>query len=279
MTSSVETLQFRPPFDWEGLLRFFGPRAIPGVESAEGGVLRRSFAKDGEVGVLKVRRGRREDELELEVWGSSKLGSLARRALDLECHPQQIGACLKGDSTVGALLEKWPGVRLPGAWDEFEMGVRAILGQQVSVKAAHTLAGRLVARFGHEIESSFPGVSQQFPTALELSRVSVAELASIGLPVKRAETLHHFSVWEAMPEAARRPLLDLPGIGPWTESYLRMRGKSDRDAFPAGDLGIQKALGIQGMGPAKAAREAEARSMAWKPMRAYAVILLWRSLS
>ncbi len=279
MALSVETLHFRPPFDWEGLLSFFHPRAIPGVESVERGVLRRSFTKDGEVGALEIRRGSADDKLVLSVWGGASMGSIARRVLDLECNPQDIGACLSSDPTIGPLLERWPGVRLPGAWDEFEMGVRAILGQQVSVKAAHTLAGRLVAKFGHDIVSPFPMVSKKFPSAEELSRVPVDDLASVGLTRKRAETLQHFAVWSSQIEADRRPLIELPGIGPWTESYLRMRGSSDRDAFPAGDLGIQKALGINGLGPVKAAREAELRSGSWRPMRAYAVFLLWRSLS
>ena len=279
MTASVETLQYRPPFDWEGLLRFFEPRAIPGVESVEGGVLRRSFYRDGVRGVLEVRTGRKEGELELKVWGPVSMHALAGRVLDLDCDPSQVAACLGKDPTLGPLWAKWPGVRLPGAWDEFEMGVRAILGQQVSVKAAHTLAGRLVAKFGHEMSTPFPSVTKQFPLAQELREVPIEALASIGLTRKRAETLNHFAVWSALPEAERGPILDLPGIGPWTESYLRMRGRSDRDAFPAGDLGIQKALGIQGLGPAKAAREAEALSARWKPFRAYAVFLLWRSLA
>jgi 3-methyladenine DNA glycosylase/8-oxoguanine DNA glycosylase len=282
MTSRVETLQVRPPFDWEGLLSFFAPRAIPGVESVKEGVLRRSFREGADSGVLELRQGRDRGELELEVWGCLELADLAlraRRVLDLDCETSEVGQCLGADPVVGPLLRKWPGVRLPGAWDPFEMGVRAVLGQQVSVKAAHTLAGRLVSRFGHSMSSPFPSVTKQFPLAGELATVPVEELASLGLPRKRAETLHHFACWSALPVDERGVLLDLPGIGPWTESYLRMRGQSDRDAFPAGDLGIHKALGIQGLGALKATREAEVQSQAWKPFRAYAVFLLWRSLA
>ena len=275
----METLQVRPPFDWEGLLSFFAPRAIPGVEAVEAGVLRRSFREGAEWGVLEVRRGRRGEDLELEVWGQVGVGELARRVLDLDCNPDAVGQCLGQDPAVGPLWQRWPGVRLPGAWDPFEMGVRAVLGQQVSVKAAHTLAGRLVSRFGHSMSTPFPSVTKQFPLAEELAAVPVEELASIGLPRKRAETLQHFAAWSALPEQERGELLELPGIGPWTESYLRMRGQSDRDAFPAGDLGIHKALGLKGLGPVKATREAEAMSAAWRPFRAYAVFLLWRSLA
>lgn len=279
MNAAVETLHFHPPFDWEGLLSFFRPRAIPGVEAVDGPALRRCFNQDGTTGFLEVRPGDKPGTLTLSVWGDIELGSLARRVLDLDCEPAHIAASLESDPVIGPLHKRWPGVRLPGAWDPFEMGVRAILGQQVSVRAAHTLAGRLVAKFGHPMSTPFPSVTTQFPLAHEIAQVEVADLASIGLPRKRAETLSAFAAWSATDAAARPPLLDLPGIGPWTESYLRMRGHSDADAFPAGDLGIQKALGIQGLGPVKAAREAEARSQAWRPHRAYAVFLLWRSLS
>ncbi len=286
MTSRVDTLPFRPPFDWQGMLGFFGPRAIPGVETIENEVLRRSFRWGVHQGALEVRPSLDKTSMDLEVWGTESLlaeiasiHNLAARVLDLSCNPHVILAKLGKDLTVGPLLQRWPGVRLPGAWDGFEMGVRAILGQQVSVKAAHTLAGRLVARFGHQYLSPFPSVTKLFPLAEEIVTVPVEELASIGITKKRAETLHHFSEWSSVEAGSRGRLLDLPGIGPWTESYLRMRVSSDRNAFPAGDLGIQKALGIQGLGPVRAAREAELLSEKWKPLRAYAVFLLWRSLT
>ena len=279
--SNVETLPFLPPFDWKGLLRFFGPRAIPGVEAIEGNALRRSFRSGASWGCLEVRPVPGEAYLELEVWGESAncIHRLAARVLDLDADPNEVQAKLGGDQTVGHLLQRWPGVRLPGAWDGFEMGVRAILGQQVSVKAAHTLAGRIVAQFGHPYSSPFPSVTKLFPLAEELAQVAIEDLAAVGITRKRAETLHYFAEWSSLKVEDRGPLLDLPGIGPWTESYLRMRGSSDRNAFPAGDLGIQKALGIQALGPIKAAREAEKMSAQWAPLRAYAVFLLWRSLS
>jgi len=281
MMPSVETLPFLPPFDWKGLLRFFGPRAIPRVEAIEGDVLRRSFRSGAGWGCLEIRPVAGEPYLELEVWGDGigAIRDLAARVLDLDARPAEVKARLGGDPTVGPLLERWPGVRLPGAWDGFEMGVRAILGQQVSVKAAHTLAGRIVAQFGHPYSSPFPSVTMLFPLAEELAQVAIEDLAAVGITRKRAETLHHFAEWSSLQAENRGPLIELPGIGPWTESYFRMRGSSDRNAFPAGDLGIQKALGIEGLGPIKAAREAEKLSAQWAPLRAYAVFLLWRSLS
>ncbi len=277
MIATVETLQVRPPFDWEGLLSFFAPRAIPGVESVGGGVLRRSFNLNGETGSLEVSYN--GSTIQLAVWGQGSMAARARRVLDLDFDPTLLKTTLGGDPFLAPVLENSPGVRLPGAWDEFEMGVRAILGQQVSVKAAHTLAGRIVARYGRGVAHPLAGVDRVFPTAAELAEVPAVELATIGLPGKRAETLAGFARWSAQPPGERGPLLELPGIGPWTESYLRMRGESDRDAFPAGDLGIHKALGLQQLGPAKATREAERLSQAWRPYRAYAVFLLWRSLA
>ena len=286
MDTRVETLLFRPPFDWEGLLEFFGPRAIPGVEMVYDRVLRRSLRWNDSAGLIEVQAGPRPQSLEIRLTGpelflsgASQISSLASRVLDLDSVPQPIQLSFASDPVLAPLHLRWPGVRLPGAWDRFEMGVRAILGQQISVRAAHTLAARLVERFGHDFPTAFPGVNKLFPLAKELALLPIKELASIGIPQKRAETLHHFAVWCTHPLHHRPHLIELPGIGPWTENYLRMRGDSDRDAFPAGDLGIQKALGIHGLGPAKAAREAERRSAAWRPWRAYAVMLLWRSLS
>lgn len=244
-------------------------------------MLRRSFRAGSSWSCFEVGAVDGESRLELKVWGggSSQIRDLAARVFDLDADPKEIKAALGSDLTVGPLLQRWPGVRLPGAWDGFEMGVRAILGQQVSVKAAHTLAGRLVAQFGHPCPTPFPSVTKLFPLAEEMAQVAIADLAAIGITRKRAETLHHFAKWSSLKLEDRGPLLALPGIGPWTESYLRMRGSSDRNAFPAGDLGIQKALGIQGLGPVQAAREAERMSTSWAPLRAYAVFLLWRSLS
>ena len=286
MDTRVETLLFRPPFDWAGLTEFFGPRAIPGVEMVHHHVLRRSLRWNDSAGLIEVQAGILENSLELRLTGpatfldsASQIAALASRVLDLDSDPLPMQRCFDSDLVLAPLILRWPGVRLPGAWDRFEMGVRAILGQQVSVKAAHTFAARLVEKFGHNFTSTSPGVTKLFPLAAELALLPIQELASIGIPQKRAETLHHFAVWCTHPHDHRPHLIELPGIGPWTENYLRMRGDSDRDAFPAGDLGIQKALGIQGLGPTRASREAELKSAAWRPWRAYAVMLLWRSLS
>ncbi len=279
MTPFAERLPYRPPLDWDGLLAFFAPRAIPGIESIGNGRLRRCYRQHQDWGVLEVRAAEEPSFLHLRRWGAPVPAALARRVLDLDQDPQPVAALFQSDEILAPLYARWPGVRLPGAWDSFEMGVRAILGQQVSVKAAHTLAARLLVRWGTPIQTPFPELTHLFPLPAELAAVPAAELASIGRPRRRAETLHHFAVWSALATENRPPLLSLPGIGPWTESYLRMRAQSDTDAFPAGDLGIQKALGIRDRSPLAAAREAEAISQRWRPYRAYAVFLLWRSLA
>ncbi len=277
----VETLSFQPPLDWIGLLGFFGPRAIPGVEAVVNGELRRSLRSAGSAGTLSTHWT--ATSLQLQVQGPAEfldttesIVQTARRVFDLDSCAIERLRCFARDPVLGPLAERWPGVRLPGAWDGFEMGVRAILGQQVTVKAAHTLAGRVARKYGTPLDSPFPEVTTLFPQAATLAAAPVEELAGLGLTRKRAETLHSFAVWWSQDRNGN--LLDLPGIGPWTEHYIRMRAHSEPDAFPAADLGIHKALGLHGIGPAKAAKAAELQSLAWRPWRAYAVILLWRSL-
>ena len=286
METVVESLPFHPPLDWAGLLEFFKPRAILGVEAVSGMILRRSLRAGGTSGTISVVLKPDSSHLEISIFGNSEfvvqrnqIVLLARRVLDLDRDPTIAATCLGADPKLGPLLKRWPGVRLPGAWDGFEMGIRAILGQQISVKAAHTLAGRVADRFGVEHVSPYPDVRKLFPSAEAISKIPLEELAAVGLTQKRAETVHHFSRWWIEAEKDRSPLIDLPGIGPWTDNYIRMRGQSDANAFPAADLGIHKAMGIRDLGPAKAARAAEQHSLAWSPWRAYAVILLWRSLS
>ncbi|MFN9429913.1 MAG: DNA-3-methyladenine glycosylase family protein [Acidobacteriota bacterium] len=278
MDQSWEYLPFHPPLDWEGLLNFFAPRAIPGVESISEGRLRRCFRQENRWGVIDLSLAEQPGTIQIRAWNHAPDLNLVRRVLDLDHQPSRLAALFQSDDILGPLWARWPGVRLPGAWDPFEMGVRAILGQQISVKAAHTLAARLVARWGQKVSTPWPGLTHLFPLPEDLAGLQTDDLANLGLPTKRAETLRQFALWSCRPITDRPPLGSLPGIGPWTENYLKMRGQSYQDAFPAGDLGIQKALGIQNRSPAAAAREAETISQRWRPYRAYAVFLLWRSL-
>jgi AraC family transcriptional regulator of adaptative response / DNA-3-methyladenine glycosylase II len=278
-------LRYRPPYDWDGVLGFLASRAIPGVESVTGGTYRRTIAlgEDGaDAGWLEVAPLPAESALTLRVSGPERADLLGvvervRRIFDLRADPLAIAA------TLGALAARRPGLRVPGAWDAFELGVRAILGQQVSVAGASTLAGRIARAFGKPVAGEH-GLTHLFPTAAALAR---AELASIGLPRARAAAIRGFA--EAVASGAleldgARSLDDavarlstLPGVGPWTAQYVAMRALGEPDAFPASDLWLRRALGENGR-PVSAAR-AEALAERWRPWRSYAALALWSRLA
>jgi len=205
-----------------------------------------------------------------------------RRLFDLDARPDAIGAVLGRDPLLRALVGRRPGLRVPGAVDPFEASVRALLGQQVSVAAATTFAGRFAAAFGTPLAAGGDATLRcRFPTAAEIAARSPAEIAAIGLPLARASAL--FTLAAAVATGAIRldgvldldrfvaDLIELPGIGAWTAHYLAMRALHAPDAFPAADLGVRKALG-------GTPREAEARAEAWRPFRSYAVMYLWSTL-
>jgi 3-methyladenine DNA glycosylase/8-oxoguanine DNA glycosylase len=283
---SILQIPVQPPYNAQALLRFLAPRAIAGVEhiawEASEGRLRRALRWGEESICLEASFAPSPSSLQLAVYNSgsgksSELAKLARQVLDTDTAPELYSACLGEDPHLAPLLKAQAGLRVPGAWDYFEMGVRAILGQQISVAAAHTLAGRVAARFGTAIESPWPEVRLLWPTAQTMAEARPEDLCALGLTRKRAETVIAFARHQA--DASSAELQSLPGIGPWTASYLDLRAGNNRDAFPAGDLGIQKALGIDTAKPAVAKRIAEERSQSWRPWRSYAVMLLWSSLA
>lgn len=278
-------LDYRPPLDWGALLRFLHGRAIPGVEQVEKvegegtGVYRRSVRIGDSVGWVVAWADPRRSALQVRV-SSTLAGVLMdvvvrlRALFDLDARPELIAAHLGPDPVLGPAVAARPGLRVPGAFDPFEMAVRAILGQQVSVQAATTLAGRLVARFGTSVEGGF-----LFPTAAMLAAADVADIRSVGLTATRAATVGALAraidggavelTDTTDPERTIAALQTLPGIGPWTAHYLGMRALRWPDAFPAGDLVICKALGVS------SARGAEQRAAPWRPWRAYAAMYLW----
>jgi AraC family transcriptional regulator of adaptative response / DNA-3-methyladenine glycosylase II len=187
-----------------------------------------------------------------------------RRMFDLACDPEAVAAVLGRDPLLAPLIRRWPGTRIPGAWDGYELAVRAILGQQVSVAAATTLAGRLAAH------ASNTGAGPGYPAPDRLADMPDATLAQIGIPARRAQALRELARAAAAghldfsaPERLRAELLTLPGIGPWTAEYVAMRALRDPDAWPGGDLWLRRAA-------------AGADSDAWRPWRAYAAMLLWQ---
>jgi AraC family transcriptional regulator of adaptative response / DNA-3-methyladenine glycosylase II len=205
-----------------------------------------------------------------------------RSLFDLDARPDLIAGQLALDPLLGPRVERHPGLRVPGAFDPFELGIRAILGQQVSVRGASTLAGRLVQQFGEAIETPLCCLNRIVPAPETVARVRSSALARIGLPTARAESLRRLATAikrhdvdlepGVNPTAMAARLMELPGIGPWTAQYIAMRALRWPDAFPATDLGLVKASGLNSA--AVLAKTAER----WRPWRAYAAMHLWESL-
>ncbi len=284
-------LPYRAPFNWPGMLEFFRQRATPGVECVERGAYRRALAIDGRHVILRVAPAAREGFLTLELDGAAteslfEMIQRAREVFDLDAPVADIGDTLGRDAALRRLLRRAPGIRVPGAWSGFEITVRAILGQQVSVKGATTLAGRIADRYGEPLAR--PGrapdeaLTRTFPTPERLRR---ARFTAVGLVRSRAETIRrvaaavlagdlHFDAAQDPAEFCRL-LCRIRGIGDWTAQYVAMRALKHPDAWLATDLGLLKALRHpQRMVPAELARRAER----WRPWRAYAATLLWHSL-
>ncbi|MEM7167436.1 MAG: AlkA N-terminal domain-containing protein [Planctomycetota bacterium] len=282
-------LSFRPPLAWEELLKFLAPRAIVGVEQVTADRYRRVLTVDGNT--CCVEAGQLDDSaLSIAVSGAAKgalgpgstLTELLRDLFDLDAPIEEIDTHLATSRRLAPLVTRSPGLRVPGACDGFELAWRAVLGQQVSVAGATTLAGRFAAAFGQATNTEFPEIVRLTPTASDVASADVEQIAAIGLPIRRAATIRgvarlaveqpEFFAPGCDLEVARTALLDLPGIGPWTASYIAMRAHRDRDAFLENDLGIKKALDQ----PTPQAAIAQAK--AWHPYRAYAAMHLWSSL-
>jgi AraC family transcriptional regulator, regulatory protein of adaptative response / DNA-3-methyladenine glycosylase II len=276
-------LPYRPPLAWESLLGFLADRAVPGVEEARHDTYRRTIRTEAGAALVEVTpiEGTAELAVRLELPSVDALRGLVtgvRAAFDLDADPLAIHGSLDG------LAGATPGLRVPGTLDPFELAARAVLGQQVSVRAARTLAGRLVERFGESLPEPSGALTHLFPAPGVLVD---APIEAIGLPGARAETIRRLARAVAVegldlaptssPDDVRNQLGAIPGIGPWTVEYVAMRAMRDPDAFPAGDLGLRHALAANGR-PASAT-EVEERSTAWRPWRAYAAVQLWESLA
>lgn len=284
------TLRYRPPYDWDGLLGFLAARAIPGVEVVEGDRYARAIVLDGEAGTLAVRPvGGERLAVEVRFPRLTALPAIlarVRRVFDLSADPARIGEDLSRDPALAPLVAARPGLRVPGAWDGFELAVRAILGQQISVPAAVKLAGRLTADYGDPLPQAWrvPGIDRTFPAP---ERLAGADIAALGLmPGARARAISAIAAAvvadpalfgpRASLEAAVERLRALPGVGDWTAQYIAMRQLREPDAFPAADIGLMRALaGPDGVRPTPA--QLLARAEAWRPWRAYAALHLWAS--
>ncbi|MFH0944405.1 MAG: Ada metal-binding domain-containing protein [Planctomycetota bacterium] len=272
-------LPYRPPFSWSGLLGFLRPRCIPGVEQIENGRYLRTFRIGDEAGWLEIRHREERNAVLLRVPPEHPallfpISERVQRLLDLRADP----------GTISAHLPDLPVLRVPGAFDPFELAVRIVLGQQISVAAATTLAGRLVERFGDLCSFDRPaGLDRLFPAPELLAR---ADLVQIGLPRTRAAAIAGLSTQVAAgelrlgpdsdPDQVRAQLRSLPGIGGWTAEFICMRALSFPDAFPASDLGLLKAAAPAGT--KLTARQLEQQAERWRPFRAYAAMALWNQL-
>lgn len=284
----IETLRltYRPPLAIAPLVRFLADRAIPGVEAWDGRTFRRSVrVGEGQPAVISLTP-QLEPECVLLGVASADAASVvgtARRLLDLDAQPEAVDAALAEDPALRALVRATPGIRRPGAVDGFELAVRAVLGQQVTVRAARTFAGRIAAAYGARLGS--PGdaqVTYLFPTAAELAD---ARLEGIGLTTRRAATLRELAELVAAGDldlsgltdagATIDKLLAVAGIGPWTASYIAMRALRDPDAFLVEDLGVRKGFEAIGLPTSRAAIQRHAER--WRPWRAYAVMHLWNA--
>jgi AraC family transcriptional regulator of adaptative response / DNA-3-methyladenine glycosylase II len=277
-------LDAAPPFDWARIVAFLAGRAIPGVEAVEADRYRRSILVDGVAATIEVRPTDRGLEADVDVpTPAGTIDSRLRRWFDLDADVDAIDRQLARDPLLAPLVAARPGLRVPGAWDPFELAVRAIVGQQVSVAGARTIAGRIVARAGDRLPSPSASIVALFPTPDQLA---AADLSAIGMPGARARAIVGFASAVASDpgllgqsddlDSIVRRLKALPGIGEWTAQYISLRGLKHPDAFPASDLGILRALaGPDGRRPTPA--QALARAEAWRPYRAYAAQHLWSS--
>src|SRR5215475_1342325 len=281
-------LGFRPPMAWPWLLNFLAGRAIPGVESVEADRYWRAIRLGQCTGWINVGRVEGANALRVEVSLSLAryLPSLLARVknlFDLDAHPQLIEARLGEDERLRETVSRHSGLRLPGAFDGFEMAMRAVLGQQISVAAARTIAGRITEAFGEPVETPNPRLNRASVSAARLSQAGVADLTRFGLTGKRAECL--IALAQAVADGAVKlepgvdaettieRLKQLPGIGDWTAQYIAMRALRWPDAFPHSDLGLRKALG-----ETSSKRILEIAEN-WRPWRAYALMHLWHGLS
>lgn len=279
-------LPYTPPYDWAAISAFLAARAIPGVEWVdEAGAYHRSIAVGDAHGTARIEAGNGAGLIATLHFPHARdhtaITERLGRVFDLGADPLAIGAHLSLDRTLALLVQAHPGLRMPRGWDGFEIAVRAILGQQITVSAATKLAGKLVAAHGVALNTPYRGITHVFPSA---ARLAVADLQTLGMPGARARALSAIAAAVVVDpellspmrplEATLQRLRSLPGIGEWTAQYIAMRALGSPDALPVADIGLLRALAdLDGRRPTAA--ELLARAEAWRPWRTYAVIHLW----
>ena len=280
-------LAVRRPFDGRGLMRWLAARVVPGVEEAANGSYRRALRLPSGLGVVELEPQDDHVRAAFRLDGLADLAAAVhrcRRLLDLDADPGQHSAELREDMALKLLVRANPGLRVPGSVDGAESAVRAVLGQQVSVAAARTAAARLVAAYGTPLDEPHGSITHAFPAPEVLAESSLEDL---GMPRSRRATLRRLARLLADGELVldggadraevQRRLLEIPGVGPWTATYISLRALGDPDAFPAGDLGLRRAA--ERLGLPSGAAALEERSERWRPWRAYAAHYLWNEES
>ena len=276
------SLPFRPPYDWPGIIAVLKAHAIPGVEVVTDETYARIITLGGHHGTVVVSPASADSltaRIDFPVLRFlPRIVATLRRIFDLAADPGPIDAVLGGDPGLAALVAARPGLRVPGAWSGFELAVRVILGQQVSVAAGSRLAGKLVTLFGTPVETAIPGLTGLFPTPSRL--VAEAEVISLQLNMPRARAAAIVNLARAVAEApellergeglegSARRLCAVPGIGPWTAQCIALFALREPDAFPPRDVGLQRAIGLTD-------RQLMDRAESWRPWRAYAAMHLW----
>jgi AraC family transcriptional regulator of adaptative response / DNA-3-methyladenine glycosylase II len=288
-STDTSTLQvsYRPPYDWPGILAFLKARELKGVELVTDDFYARTVHLDGRKGWIKVTQAKNKNALMLEFTHTLSpvlpgLLSRVRDLFDVNARPDIINTHLRRDKILSPLIKANPGTRVPGAFNGFEMGLRAILGQQVTVKAATTIACRLVETFCEPIVTPYEELNYLTPSPAKIAKASVNDLAKHGIVGSRCKSIltlaqAHVSGDLSLdsgahhnPSATIERLAQLPGIGPWTAHYIAMRALRWPDAFPKEDIAVLNNLG------GVSAKQAEQISQAWRPWRSYAVLHMWR---
>jgi AraC family transcriptional regulator of adaptative response / DNA-3-methyladenine glycosylase II len=281
----VLRLGYRPPYDWDAILNFLSHRAIDGVETVKDGCYRRTISVDGGVGTVEVRPGERNCLVATirisEVRGLLSIVARLRRLFDLDADVEAIGAHLSEDKSLAPLIAQRPGLRSPGCWDAFELAVRAVLGQQITVMAARHLAGKLAKLAGPKIADE-GGLTHIFPTPQQMMK---ADLSKLGMPKARIACLESLAAAAAKDKKLLEPagdyesavarVLALPGWGPWTAQYWALRALRDSDAFPESDVALLRCPAVADGNGRLSPKALLERAESWRPWRAYAAQHLW----
>jgi AraC family transcriptional regulator of adaptative response / DNA-3-methyladenine glycosylase II len=286
--SQTSTLQlsYRPPYDWTGVLAFLAARALTGVEHVTDSSYARTVRLGMAKGWIRVTQSKKKPALLIEFTHSltpvlpALLGRV-RALFDLNARPDLIARHLRKDARLKSAVTTNPGLRVPGAFNGFEMGVRAILGQQLTVRAATTIAGRFIEAFGTPIGTPLAELNRLTPAPATIAAASLDDIARLGIIAARATSIIALAKAQGSgalcldggahhdPDGSIARLAELPGIGPWTAHYIAMRALRWPDAFPKEDIAVRRNLG------GVTAKEAEARSQSWRPWRSYAVMHIW----